>query len=444
MIKVIEMKSIHKELNVSCGRHEFSMEEILQIRTSLLTWYDAKARILPWREFGRSVTDDNTRGYSILVSEVMLQQTQVVTVIEYYNKWMKRWPTTAALSRATLEEVNLAWSGLGYYSRGRRLWEGAKIIENELNGVVPRTVQGLMKLPGVGRYTASAVASIAFGENVGVVDGNVTRVLSRIRTIGATVDAPMVSEWIWKLAKSIVDIERPGDFNQSLMELGATVCTPKRPNCTGCPVRKNCHATSFNGQLPSIDIEDKCNLCLKDDFRHEMGVANFPRKGKKAASREETTLVIALCKDLEGGDKVYAVEQRPNKGLLANLWQLLSVECEHDLDTKGRLRIVDSFLAEKQLQISDLKEKGLVSHIFSHINMKYIVFTANCVAQLGNELEFVSLPNFLLKGTSTAMKKIINFVESSDSNDMRRKSKTREKDPKQRSIEDFLKKKKNE
>jgi len=155
--------------------HSFETLEIENIRSNLLGWYDVNKRDLQWRDLAKHA-DPNIRAYSVLVSEIMLQQTQVATVKSYYSKWIDKWPDVLSLSRATLEEVNEVWTGLGYYSRGRRLFESA----NELEGVVPTTSELLQeKLPGVGRYTASAIASIAFHERVGVVDGNVVRVMSR-------------------------------------------------------------------------------------------------------------------------------------------------------------------------------------------------------------------------------------------------------------------------
>lgn len=156
---------------------------------------------------------------------------------------LQRWPTVQDLAAATLEEVNQMWAGLGYYSRGRRLHEGAQKVVSELKGQMPRTVESLLKqLPGVGRYTAAAIGSIAQGLVTGAVDGNVIRVLCRLRAIGADSTSPAVTEALWNLANMLVDPERPGDFNQAMMELGARVCTPKGPLCSQCPVQSHCHS----------------------------------------------------------------------------------------------------------------------------------------------------------------------------------------------------------
>ena len=351
-------------------------------------------------------------------------------MIDYYNKWMAKWPSTAALSQATLDEVNQVWTGLGYYSRGRRLWESANIIEKEFNGVVPKTVAGLLKLPGVGRYTASAVASIAYGVGVGVVDGNVLRVFSRMRKIGAEIDSQIVTDFMWKLTDTVVDPARPGDFNQALMELGATVCVPKSPSCNKCPVKSVCHAYNQSG-VP--DIEDSCHLCINEKFDSDLGVMNYPRKSKKAASKEITTLVLALHKTVND-EKVLAVQQRPSKGLLANLWELLSFEVTVG-STEEHVQLVETYLQERKLLYKDLVWKGDVSHIFSHINMKYVVYSAESVEGDGG-LEFVTTEEFLEKGTSTAMKKVVKCFEGKTE---AKKRKIDAADPKQRSISSFFK-----
>ncbi|KAK1340129.1 hypothetical protein QTO34_018693 [Cnephaeus nilssonii] len=224
--------------------HQFrDTAEVTVFRESLLSWYDLKKRDLPWRRRAEGEVDLDRRAYAVWVSEVMLQQTQVATVINYYTRWMQKWPTLQDLASASLEEVNQLWAGLGYYSRGRRLQEGARKVVEELGGHVPRTAETLQRLlPGVGRYTAGAIASIAFGQVTGVVDGNVVRVLCRVRGIGADPSNTFVSQQLWSLAQQLVDPARPGDFNQAAMELGAIVCTPQHPHCSQCPVQSLCRA----------------------------------------------------------------------------------------------------------------------------------------------------------------------------------------------------------
>ena len=196
------------------------------LRRALLAWYDVNRRALPWRK-----TRDP---YRIWISEIMLQQTRVAVVIERYKEFVRRFPTVQQLADARESAVLAEWSGLGYYRRARNLHAAAKIIAQDKDKKFPRTAEALRALPGIGRYTAAAIASIAFNEPVAVVDGNVERVLTRV--LGST----LAQEEYWDAAQSILDPSRPGDFNQAMMELGATVCLPRQPLCQVCPIRKFC------------------------------------------------------------------------------------------------------------------------------------------------------------------------------------------------------------
>lgn len=200
-------------------------------RRRLLAWYDQNARELPWRK-----TDDP---WAIWVSETMLQQTRVAAVLEYYARFMARFPTVASLAAAAESDVLALWSGLGYYRRARALHESARAIMTDHNGEIPRTAAGLSRLPGVGVYTAAAVASIAFSEPVAAVDGNVERVLTRYYGHEPVPGVARSGE-LRRSAEQLVDPKRPGDFNEAMMELGATVCLPRSPLCTNCPVREGC------------------------------------------------------------------------------------------------------------------------------------------------------------------------------------------------------------
>jgi A/G-specific adenine glycosylase len=195
-------------------------------RTRLLAWYDAHARELPWRE--------SRDPYRVWLSEIMLQQTRVTAVIAHYHEFLRRFPTVEKLARAHEASVLAAWSGLGYYRRARMLHAAAKVVVRELDGKFPETAEGLRALPGIGRYTAAAIASIAFDESVAVVDGNVERVLQRFS------GRSLSGEEFWVAAEGLLDRRRPGDFNQAMMELGATVCTPRGPACLTCPVVELC------------------------------------------------------------------------------------------------------------------------------------------------------------------------------------------------------------
>jgi A/G-specific adenine glycosylase len=204
--------------------------EIRKFQQSLLTWFDSHARDLPWRQ--------NTDPYRIWVSEIMLQQTRVTAVLGYYARFLTLFPSVTALARATEPDVVAAWSGLGYYRRARMMHQAAKVVVHEHHGVFPRTAEALRKLPGIGNYTSAAIASIAFGEPVAVVDGNVERVLLRIFPEAESLTPH--AKWFHNRAANLLDTQRPGDFNQAMMELGATVCLPQRPLCLHCPVQPFC------------------------------------------------------------------------------------------------------------------------------------------------------------------------------------------------------------
>ena len=207
----------------------------------LLRWYTRHQRPLPWRR-----TRDP---YRVWVSEIMLQQTQVDTVIPYYRRWLARFPTVQALAAAAEADVLRLWEGLGYYSRARNLRRAAQIVRDEHHGQVPRTPEALRALPGIGRYTAAAIASICFGVDAAAVDGNVKRVLARVFDFREDVKSPRGEEYLWALAERLVPSGGAGEYNQALMELGATVCTPRTPACGVCPLRAPCRARRLGVQL---------------------------------------------------------------------------------------------------------------------------------------------------------------------------------------------------
>ncbi|KAG7332792.1 hypothetical protein KOW79_004626 [Hemibagrus wyckioides] len=436
---------VKKEVPSESPYHRFhDAEEMGLFRSRLLSWYDRTKRELPWRALAATEEDVNTRTYGVWVSEVMLQQTQVATVIDYYNRWMKKWPTVQKLAAASLEEVNQMWSGLGYYSRGRRLHEGAQKVVRDLSGEMPKSAEKLLKqLPGVGRYTAGAVSSIAQGQVTGVVDGNVTRVLCRVRAIGADSSSAHVTDTLWKLADALVDPDRPGDFNQAVMELGATVCAPKNPQCAQCPVHTHCHAYSKvrlhqdrgarrllgpsgdlapDGSVPDIEnctSASTCNLCLLEDWDSELGVQNFPRKPVKKAPRVERTLVCVLQRQCDG-ETQYLLTQRPSKGLLAGMWELPSLLLEEGMSAKKKHR--DMLSAEVQRIVGtapDLQYIGEVVHIFSHIHQTYVVYsTSVCESVEGQREEKICWLNqsaLQEAAISTGVKKIMKLYYETNS-----------------------------
>ena len=254
-------------------------------RQNLLRWYRRSHRKLPWR-----ATRDP---YRIWVSEIMLQQTRVDTVLPYYARWLRAFPTVQALARATDDRVLKLWEGLGYYSRVRNLHRAAQIIVREHDGKLPRTLDSLLELPGVGRYTAGAIASIAFGQRAPLVDGNVARVFARIFAIRADVRSPRTFQSLWQLAEHLLPEDNPGEFNQALMELGALVCTPANPRCDICPMRHACRA------------------------RARGLVTQLPHRGHKP----QTVRVDANAALIRRGGRIL-LQRRPQRGLLANLWEL--------------------------------------------------------------------------------------------------------------------------
>jgi A/G-specific adenine glycosylase len=218
----------------SLSRPELGPDVLVAVRRSLLEWYGKQRRALPWR-----ATRDP---YCIWVSEVMLQQTQVATVIGYYERWLRRFPDVAALAAAETEDVLRAWEGLGYYSRARNLQRAAQRIVLEHGGKLPSSVTALLALPGIGRYSAGAIASIAFAADEPAIDGNIVRVLTRLFGLRGDPKRAPLSARLWQVASALLPAGRAGDFNQALMELGATTCTPRTPRCPVCPVRGQCVA----------------------------------------------------------------------------------------------------------------------------------------------------------------------------------------------------------
>jgi A/G-specific adenine glycosylase len=214
---------------------------IRKFQRELLAWFDAHARDLPWRR--------SSDPYRIWVSEIMLQQTRVTAVLDYYARFLAMFPTVAALAAAEEADVLAAWSGLGYYRRAKLMRQAAQVVVREHQGILPRTAEQLRSLPGIGEYTSSAIASIAYGEPAAVVDGNVERVLLRVFPGDGKSGQGNQAKSLRQRAASLLDTERPGDFNQSMMELGAMVCLPQRPLCLHCPVQPFC-ATRGEHQCP--------------------------------------------------------------------------------------------------------------------------------------------------------------------------------------------------
>ena len=288
--------------------------------TDLLCWYDQNRRDLPWR--------GESDPYRIWLSEIMLQQTQTETVKGYYARFLDAFPTVSALAAAEEEAVLKLWEGLGYYSRARNLQAAAKVVANEKDGVFPTDAAGLRRLPGIGPYAANAIASIAYGEPVPALDGNQARVLSRVLAWEPEIKTPFD---LLEPALERVPRDRPGDYNQALMDLGAMICLPRAPKCDLCPVANHCKA------------------CAED------AAMEFPRKAAPVAKREEDWTILLM----QIGERLL-VRRRP-KGLLGGLYEFCAFEGHYD---EGAL--IDALEERGFARAGILKRLPDSKHVFTH------------------------------------------------------------------------------
>ena len=309
-----------------------SPDQLGDFRSSLLQYYDRFRRDLPWR--------GETDPYRILVSEIMLQQTRVETVLRYYESWLKRFPTLGALASANSREVLKAWEGLGYYRRARNLHSAARRIRELPGGHFPTSYRDLRQLPGVGQYTAGAVASIGFGEIVPAVDGNVRRVLARLFD-----KREPRARWLNRTAAELVDKDRPGDWNQALMELGAMICSPKNPRCEDCPVQLWCTA-------------------------HEQGTQALSPAGVRRVPAREISFLLVILQTEEG--EVMLV-QRPPEGLLAGMWAFPEQELAKPLDcaATSRDRAIELAMSLGAEVVGVASALAEVQHRFTHLQARY-------------------------------------------------------------------------
>ncbi len=255
------------------------------IQKQLLGWYDRHRRSFPWRVTPGQTPD----AYLVWLSEIMLQQTGTATVVAYYHRFTKRWPTVHALANASLDEVLIEWAGLGYYARARNLHACARVVSKEFAGLFPNDQAALLKLPGIGPYTAAALSAIAFNRPAPVIDGNIERVISRLYAI--TTALPAARTELRPLAGALTDCPRPRDMAQAMMDLGATICTPRAPDCATCPLNKHCDA---NAQ----EIAE-----------------TLPRKQRKQTLPKRSGAVFWLTRH----DGAVLLRRRPEKGLLGGM-----------------------------------------------------------------------------------------------------------------------------
>lgn len=347
------MKSFHKGLR--------------SVPRQLLSWYDVHARALPWR-IGPEARARGERPdpYRVWLSEIMLQQTTIPHARRYFEAFTARWPTVEALANARDEEVMGAWAGLGYYARARNLLKTARIIAQASR--FPDTRAGLQALPGIGPYTSGAIAAIAFNEAVPAVDGNVERVMARLMALDG--DWKRQKSTIAQTVAALVPDERPGEFAEALMDLGATICTPRRPDCPACPIGDVCAA------------------------RKEGAPARYPIKPKRAGqvARFGSTIVRFSCGHVQ-------VERRPETGLLGGMWGLPTSDWAQATDGLTKPPVGWSAQAERC---------GEIEHVFTHIRLRLGVYRENCSAEAleGDWLELDearrSLPSLFLKALDLA------------------------------------------
>lgn len=312
-----------------------SLSNMTAIRRNLLVWYRREARDLPWRQ-----TQDP---YLIWLSEVILQQTRVDQGLPYYRRFVARFPTVHALAEADLDVVLKAWEGLGYYTRARNLHKAARVVAGDFAGKVPREAAVLQMLPGVGRYTAAAIASIAFGERVAVLDGNVKRVLSRLCNETRSIDEREVESSLWESAQTLLPRKDPGDFNQAMMELGARLCSPKAPDCAACPVVAQCEA-------------------------HKLGVqAQRPVRTKKKPVPRKHFVVAAIMRE-----DTYLLARRPESGLLGGLWELPGIELEVAESHQQAVQRLGSSLFGLALKVGGLV--ATAQHTYTHMHTTLTVY----------------------------------------------------------------------
>jgi A/G-specific adenine glycosylase len=272
-------------------------KDLAAFRRALLRWYDQNRRDLPWRE-----TRDP---YRIWLSEIMLQQTRVAAVLEYYRTFLERFPNIEALAASSEDAVLTAWSGLGYYRRASRLHRCAKEIVQNHDGRFPQHAEELETLPGIGRYTAAAISSIAFAEPVAVVDGNVERVLRRLVKADTTATKNLTEDQLWQQAQTLLESSRPGDFNQAMMELGAMVCVPLEPRCPACPVRKFCNTRQFSQTATPLIGSQHATASLG---KRPQSIRQFKKK------------IWCVLNQRNGG--ILLVQRSKRSSLMPGMWEL--------------------------------------------------------------------------------------------------------------------------
>ncbi|NRE72931.1 A/G-specific adenine glycosylase [Enterococcus faecium] len=341
-------------------------EETKEFQDQFIQWYEQEKRNLPWRY--------NRDPYRIWISEIMLQQTRVDTVIDYFYRFMEWFPTIEELATAPEEKLLKAWEGLGYYSRARNIQAAAKQIMSEFDGKMPQTPEEISSLKGIGPYTTGAIASIAFGLPEPAVDGNVMRVVSRLFCIEADIAKASSRKIFDEAMRKIIDETYPGEFNQAMMDLGSAICTPTSPKCEACPIQAFCLANKRGIQT------------------------SFPVKTKKAKPKD----VYYISAALQNHFGAYYFEERDSQKLLANMWTFPMVEVTQEeyerlkkgWEAKREVDLFDDLVAEdgkelpfekQELFIWQTRHLGEVTHVFSHLKWHVLLFYGRATEEAEQE-----------------------------------------------------------
>lgn len=358
---------------MSKGWESWTEQDVANFQVEFLTWYQQEKRNLPWRY--------NHDPYRIWISEIMLQQTRVDTVIDYFYRFMEQFPTIQDLANAPEDKLLKVWEGLGYYSRARNLQAAAKQIMEEFGGQFPTTVEEIRSLKGIGPYTAGAISSIAFEIPEPAIDGNVMRVVSRLFCIEADIAKASSRNIFDEAMRKIISQDQPGDFNQAMMDLGSSICTPTSPQCELCPIQNYCQAYRENRQTA------------------------FPVKSKKQKPKD----VYYVAGIIENRQQEIFLQQRPETGLLANMWlfpleeisALRFKELQEQYDPNAWDLFSSTLVAEdspdffpEQEIVWQKKVLGEVKHVFSHLRWHILVFYGRSAEMLTLDGQWVKPKDF--------------------------------------------------
>ncbi len=350
------------------------------LSTRLLNWYNQNKRTLPWRLGGLSP-------YAVWVSEIMLQQTRVETVIPYYEKWLRLFPTVQVLANASEHDVLNAWEGLGYYSRARNFHKAAKMVVEKYNGELPRDLDELRTLPGIGRYTVGALASIVFGMDEPALDGNLKRVYARLFDVSEPVDSTEGEKILWKLAKDNLPKGQAADFNQALMDLGAMICVPKNPRCLICPVMKVCKARA-NGTQNLRPV----------------------KKMKKAVPQYVHAAAVTVRRIGNPPREEVLLAQRPSTGLLGGMWEFPNGRVDLD-PVKELAKVIRSGYNLRLGAKRRVRELGVFQHAYTHFKVTVHAFACELISvPKAENLKWVALKDLADYPMGKLDRQIANMV----------------------------------